>query len=421
MKRFRHPGWARRHPAAPVTAGYVAVALVLGFMSKDLRWFGGAISSVSSSSAIAILSAIASGMMALTAIVFSLLFVTLQFGGTAYSPRLVNELSRGSFLGHALGIFTGTFVYALLAIRTVDIAGSPGINMPVIILALVWMLASVAVLVLQLPRIRGLSIGDLLVLVFGLGRRSAMRVYRASGDREPAAHPRPGGEIARTIRHVGEPKYLVGLDEGALASLAAEVGAVLFVHPAIGDAVVSGDPLIDIIEPERPMKEATLRRALWLGKQRTLVNDPAYAIRLLVDVAIRALSPAVNDPTTAVTVLDKLDGLLRLLAWRNLEDNALEDKDGRVVVVRAFSSWDDFVSLALSEIHFYGRDSVQVQRRLATLVRDLDEVLPDFRRPAIERLARWRLASLPKILHDGEAWTDPSALDRQGLGHPQMH
>lgn len=405
--------------SAPVTVGYVMLALLLGSFVDDLFGrFGTLVSPMSSASAIAILSAVASGMMAFTAIVFSLLFVAMQVGGSWYTPRLVSVLGENTFMGHALGIFTGTFVYALLAVRTVDIGGGPGINVPVIVVAFVWLLASIVMVVLMLPRIQGLAIADLLSVLHGRAAASLARLYPPFEDGgapgEPLDLPAPTGLL---VRHHGPPCYLTGIDVRALMRLTGAGGQVV-VYPAVGDAVLTGDILAAIVGGPGQGDERRLEKALWLDRERSLANDPAYAIRLLVDIAIRALSPAVNDPTTAVSVLDQIDGILRLWGWRALEDNGVADPEGTVRVVRAVASWDDILLLSLTEIHYYGRDSFQVQRRLVTLVQDLARQLPAVRRPALERFARWRAASMAPALSQADAWTDPSACDRQGLGHP---
>jgi uncharacterized membrane protein len=422
MQQFLHRGWLREHAMASIAAAYVVGALLLGAKGASLgaRLLGNIASAMSSASAVAILAAIASGMMALTAIVFSLVFSAMQISGASYSPRLVRVLGRRRMLGHALGLFTGTFLYALLAIRTVDLAGRSGTNLSVVIVALLWLLASVAALVLLIPHLRSLSIEDVLTTLYGHAADAAARVYAPAPHGAPAAAqaPAPDLPVTSVVLHAGRPLYLVGLDVRHLMRCAADAGAVVVVPPAIGDAVIAGDRLAVVLGASRPVAEARLRDGFWLGPDRTIDNDPCFAIRLLVDVAIRALSPAVNDPTTAVSVLDELDGLLRLLGQRRLEDHRMTDDHGVVRLVCAAPSWDDVVVLALTEIHQYGRDSFQVQRRLAALLRDVSEVLPAHRRAAIDRFARWRAASRSEVLHAAEAWADASACDRQGLGHP---
>lgn len=423
-RRFVHRGWLRAHANPLIACAYIAGALLLGAQGERL---GGAdvapyVSPMSSASAIAILSAIASGMMALTAIVFSLLLVALQLGNTVYSPRILRVLGDTTSTGHALGVFTGTFVYALMAVRTIDIAGGPGINVSFVIVAFLWLLASVVVLVLLVPRSRHFTIGDVLVALHRLASEAIGRVYPGDGPAIEVralerSRARPDLEATGELLHVGPPRYLVGLDVRRLADVGAEADAVISIPLAIGDPVSAGDRLATVHGATRPIAERHLRGAIWLGEERAAYNDPAYAIRLFVDIAIRALSPAVNDPTTAVMVLDHLDAVLRELGRRHLEDDTAFDDHGALRVVRAVPSWDDLVALALTEIHQFGRDSVQVERRLATLLRDLPEHVPPERRPAIEQFGRWRARSLVEVVHDARGWIEPTAIDPQGIGH----
>ena len=155
-----------------------------------------------------------------------------------------------------------------------------------------------------------------------------------------------------------------------------------------------------------------------LGVERTIEQDPAFAIRVMVDIAIRALSPAVNDPTTAVQVLDHLGDMLRLLGATPVPPPlASADVPSQGVVLRT-RRWDDVVELSFTEIRQYGGSSVQVVRRLRALLEDLrGRVLPE-RREAVED----ELARLDATI--ATHWSDTIDLDRartadgQGIGGP---
>ena len=181
-------------------------------------------------------------------------------------------------------------------------------------------------------------------------------------------------------------------------------------HP-VGDFVPSETPLIDVHggAPDDGA-ETELRGMVALGVERTIEQDPAFAIRIMVDIAIRALSPAVNDPTTAVQVLNHLEDLVRLIG------RTPEPPAGRVVVPAR--GWEEYLSLAVTEIRQYGASSVQVTRRLRALLEELREVVPPDRRVAVEG----ELARLDATVN--ERWGDSTDLDiagsadRQGIGGP---
>ena len=119
-----------------------------------------------------------------------------------------------------------------------------------------------------------------------------------------------------------------------------------------------------------------MREGIEFGEERTFEQDPKYAIRLLVDIAIKALSPAINDPTTAVQALDQIEDLLLRLGQRHLEIGKYYDGDGELRLVVPFPTWDDLVRLAFDEICFYGATSVQVMRRMNALIADLTRAVP---------------------------------------------
>ncbi len=130
-------------------------------------------------------------------------------------------------------------------------------------------------------------------------------------------------------------------------------------------------PLLNVFGARQPIDERKLRHRIEMGGERTFEQDPKYAIRLLVDIAIRALSPAINDPTTAVQALDQIGDLLLRLGQRQLEIGAFPDSDGKLRFVVPFPTWDDLVRLAFDEICSYGANSVQVMRRMNALISDL--------------------------------------------------
>jgi uncharacterized membrane protein len=392
-----------------VVLAYAGIAVVLGTRGHALAvdLFGPSRTLVSSASASQILSAIASGTMALTAIVFSLVFLGVQYTTSSYSPRIVNVFADRPFLSHALGILTGTFIYALIALRTVDISSGLGIDAYVVIGAFLWLAASVVVLAMLFPRLQRLSISQVIHDLQGVAHAAARRLFPDERARVAPVL----GSISQVVRHRGPPRYLVGLDDRRLVHDAREAGAVIEIPLAIGDVVMENDVLVRV-RGGRSIAPKRLAAAVWLATERNLANDPSYAIRLLVDAAIRALSPAINDPTTATTVLDEIEAILRSLAARDLENGISCDASGHARLVYETPRWDDLVELALAEIHQYGAESIQVEHRLAALLDDLVAAVPPERRPALERFAAWRATTL-----ESSVWLDATSADRTGLGH----
>jgi uncharacterized membrane protein len=153
-----------------------------------------------------------------------------------------------------------------------------------------------------------------------------------------------------------------------------------------------------------------------LGAERTFEQDPKYAIRLLVDVAIKALSAAINDPTTAVQALDQIEDLLMRLSRRSLTAGRSRDARGKIRLVFPVPSWEDFLVLAFDEIRFYGASSIQVMRRMRALLQNLIEHVPPERRAAVERYQERVDKGIRRAFEDLEDRKDALEVDRQGLG-----
>jgi uncharacterized membrane protein len=122
-----------------------------------------------------------------------------------------------------------------------------------------------------------------------------------------------------------------------------------------------------------------------MGAERTIEQDATFAFRVIVDIAIKALSRAINDPTTAVLAIDQLHRLLRAVGRRHLHDDVMRDASGDLRVVYKTPNWDDFVQLSCREIRFYGAENFQVARRLRAMLENLQQALPEARWPALRK------------------------------------
>jgi uncharacterized membrane protein len=194
------------------------------------------------------------------------------------------------------------------------------------------------------------------------------------------------------------------------------VNGVIEMRSAVGDTVVTSTPILRVHGGRQPIEERDLKRAIRMGTQRTFEQDPKYAVQLLRDIAIRALSPAVNDPTTAVQALDQIEDLLLRLGRRLLEVGEVRDRSGRLRLVFPVPSWEDFLDLAFSEIRSYGRESMQVMRRMKALLSDLIDALPKERAPALRSQQRRLDSAISRSFPDVEDQLEASAEDREGMG-----
>jgi uncharacterized membrane protein len=405
----------------PAVYAGAAIAAGLTFPRLELRFLPNLVAAVSASQATAIYSAIASGMIALTGIVFSLAFVMVQFSATAYSPRLTSLIARDPVLSHALGTFTATFLYAIAALAAVDRNGSghvPFFSLWVVVALLV---ASVAMFIALVQRMGALQINRVLVFTGDQGRAAIARTYPPATSAVLPAASNEFRALSRTLTlvHHGPPRSVQSVDLAALAAAAAVAGGVIEVVAAVGDTVVDSLPLLHVFGGRQPADERVLLAAITIGDERTSDRDPKYAIRLLVDIAIRALSPAINDPTTGVQALDQILDLLIRLSRHALEIGECRDAGGALRVVAPCPSWDDFLRLAFGEICACGATSVQVMRRMNALVADLLAAVPEARRPALVHWENRIQATIARSFPDEDDRLDASMADRQGLGVPR--
>jgi uncharacterized membrane protein len=196
---------------------------------------------------------------------------------------------------------------------------------------------------------------------------------------------------------------------------------VLVFQNGVGDFVHPHAPLLEVRGSSPPPQNAgsDLEGMVALGRERTIEQDPAFAIRVMVDVANRALSAAINDPTTAVQVLDYLEDLLLVIGRADFSGRGVFlDPEGTPRVVLPSRGWEDYLALGLTEIRYFGGSSVQVVRRLrALLLRLREHVLPEHLAAVEEELARLD-ATVSERFHEGVDLDRARAPDRQGLGGP---
>jgi uncharacterized membrane protein len=405
----------------PAIYAGVAMAAALTFPRFESRIFPGLVASVSVSAATAIYSSIASGMLALTGIVFSLTFVMVQFSATAYSPRLVLWIARDAVISHAIGVFIATFLYAIAALVGVDRNGAgkvPFVSAWVVVFLL---LASVGMFICLIQRISLLQVNRMLIFTGDQGRQVITTMYPpvATPATVTESHQFRALPCNQTLIHHGRPRSIQAVDVAALVNLAKVSGGTIEMVAGVGDTVVELTPLLRVFGAERPIDERKLLDAIVIGAERTFEQDPKYAIRLLVDIAIKALSPAINDPTTAVQALDQIEDLLLRMGQRCLEIGTHRDSDGKMRLVVPFPTWDDLVRLAFDEICAYGATSVQVMRRMNALVTDLAQAVPEERRPTLRHWDSRLKALIARSFADSEERLEALEEDRQGLGVPR--
>ena len=223
------------------------------------------------------------------------------------------------------------------------------------------------------------------------------------------------------MTYIGKPRTVASLDVASLVAQAREARGTIVMACAVGDTLVEGTSILRVRGGKETIQEHGLRKAINTGTERTFEQDPKYSIHLLADIAVRALSPAVNDPTTAVQALDQIEDLLRRLGCRRLEIGELRNQEGRLRLVIPVPTWEDFLDLSFSQIRSYGATSMQVTRRMKALLSDLINALPEGRRTSVRRQQKRLDATIARAFPDSDDQLEASTEDREGFGATRRH
>ena len=380
---------------------------------------------ISVASAQAFLSAVASGMIALTGIVFTIGLVMVQFSAIAYSPRLVLLLARDPKLFHSLGVFIATFTYSLAVLLNVDRNGSEAVPLISGFVVAGLLLVSMLLFSALMKGLSDLQITYVLHVIGDKGREGIREMFQRLDEKAKNQSKREQetcnvsklGPVVQTLRYFAAPRTITSFDIDDLVSQAKQAGAVIVMACGVGDTLVENTLLLQVHGAKTALPESNLMGTIHSGFERTSEQDPKYPIRLLVDIAIKALSPAINDPTTAVQAIDQIEDLLRRLGGRDLDAGYGWDADGVLRLVFPMPTWEDYLVLAFDEIRHYGAGSVQVMRRLKSALLGLaDSVTADTRIEAVQRY----LTQLDLTVDRSDLAADDQETarqeDRQGLG-----
>jgi uncharacterized membrane protein len=218
------------------------------------------------------------------------------------------------------------------------------------------------------------------------------------------------------IRHQGTSAIVLAVNLKRLMAEAEKSDGIIEFVPQVGDFVAVDEPLFNLYGGARSIDQDTLRGSVASGSERTLDQDPTFAFRIGVDIALKALSPAINDPTTAVLAIDQLHRLLRAVGRRHLRTDEIRSASGRLRLIFRTPNWEDFVHLAFSEIRACGSNNLQIVRRLRAMIENLVQTLPAYRHAALLR----ELSLLDREIERNFIYPEDLALarvaDAQGLG-----
>lgn len=377
---FHRPTRALRRDLAQLLCA--VTGLVLGMLAPLVT----AGPQVAAGRVVSVLFTLGFGVVSLVSIIYSMLFLVVQFSASTFTPRL--GLFRDEpIVWRAFAFTVGVFVFCVtsgLAIGTRERV-SAFVPCAAMILTLV---ALGLMRTLQMRAFHSIQLGHALTAITDRARRLHDGLYPRPHVPDGTAVPRAEATGAGVAVHwAGPPAVLQGIDVPALMDIARENDSVVAFRVAPGTTLSGGTLLAEVTV--RGPSEAELMAALSTGVERTFGQDPELPFRLLADIALRALSPAVNDPATAVEALERLEDLLTRLADRDLDIGRFHDPAGRLRVSVPAPGWDRYVRIAVDDVVIAAAGSPMALRAMRDMLRRLAERTPEGRRAVVDDRLRW--------------------------------
>lgn len=319
----------------------------------------------------AILSAVATSMITVAGLTFSITMLTLQLASSQFGPRLLRNFMRDRGNQVVLGTFISTFVYCLLVLRTVKgVEGSSFVPHLAVAIGVVLAVAGLAVLIYFIHHTA--SSIRIETLLASLADETAATIDRLFPEKIGHGEPQqevdpPDFSAGLTIRPRSS-GYVQSVDSDALLLLATEEDLVVSVSARPGTFVTERDPLLRVVASKALAEEKgdALRATLIVGTERTPYQDLDFSIRRIVEIAQRALSPGINDPTTALYCIDRLREALMRLAGRDMPSSWRHDERGRLRIVAAPVSFETLAAGAFAAVLHYSGSDPDVLQALAS-------------------------------------------------------
>jgi len=374
----------------------------------------------SSSTASTVLSAIVGAMAALTGFVVTVTVLVVQMVIGSFSARYMRICYRDAWLKGTLALLIGTLAFSFSLLRRIESNFVPNIGVSVAgALVIAGLVAFLYFFDRFLHRLRPVAVTEIAARALGRDFRADVALLRAEDDMFTGPL-HPAGEKPTLVVHSRRTGAIQAMNVQAMAACARRHNCLLVLHHYVGDFVGTGDALVEVYG--QLASDSTLERKLlgWVafGAERTIDQDPAFALRIMVDVAGKALSAAINDPTTATQVLDYLTECLSLIGKTDLSGRQWQPGDATRGLIIPVRRWEDFLALGTTEIREYGATSIQVPRRMRAMLERLsEEVLPEHRAAVEQELAR--LDGTVAQSYSGSPDLDRAGTaDQQGIGGP---
>lgn len=395
------------------TLAAIAVVRLLYRIEMSVGW----VSPVDPDTARAVLGTLASSLLTTIVFICSALLLAVQLASASLTPRIIAVVFRDSATKFCLTFLVFTFTFALAALLRIK-GTVPLLTTHTAVYSCLLCLAAFFFLIDHLGKT--LRPSGALRAAAWLGRHVLESVYPQRSMESPQGTSRDVAEVLAGKPTATIPNrkdgVVLAFDEAGLLSLAQRADCVIEMVPQVGDHVAVGDPLFRVFRGGATLAPEALCHSVAVGQERTLEQDPTFAFRIMVDIANKALSPAINDPTTAVLALDQIHHLLRIVGDRYLDTGNVRDASGRLRLVYRTPDWEDFVRLAVTEIRHFGGQSIQVVRRLRAMLDNLIEALPESRAARLRQELALLHRSTERFFSEPEDRALAEIGDSQGVG-----
>lgn len=399
---------------------WAAASLLLALLAAPLarqldQLTGWTLFNYSPDGARTLLGALAGSMLTFIVFVLSATLIVVQLAAGQLTPRVIGIVFAMPRVKLTLAFFTFTFTYTLAALGRVE-DRVPDLHVGIAVILNLLCIMAFFLFVQNLST--GLRPTSIMRLVADHGCSVIEYVYPTPHDAsrvDSASVHRPAVVSGQLIEYSGRPGVIMAFSAADLARRAEAANATVELVPQVGDFIADGDPLFRV-SPDRPISANALRACVAVGAERTMDQDPRFVFRILVDIASRALSPAINDPTTAVQAIDQIHHLLLVLGRRHLDHAQVRDHKGVVRLVFGTPDWPDYVLLAVAEIRQFGRGSLQVDRRLRAMLEHLLEALPESRQTALKEELTLLGSGVERTFQDEADRKRAGVGDYQGVG-----
>jgi uncharacterized membrane protein len=344
---------------------------------------------------------------------FGSLLVAIQVAGGQYTPRIIaTTLLRDNAIRSTVAYFVFTLLFA---VRVSARMGGEVVHQLNTLTAMILGLVSIVVFLYLIDYAARFLRPVSIVKCVGESGLAVIKSVYPEATRPPGSVITPSRPVVpdRIVVNSGASGIVLAVDLDGLEEAARSAKGIIEFVPLVGDFVGADEPLFRLYGAAGAIDDRMLLAAVALGSERTVEQDPTFAFRILVDIAIKALSPAINDPTTAVLAIDQLHRLLRHVGLRLLSREVI-GYEGRLIF--RTPNWEDFVHLTCTEIRHCGAGSIQIMRRMRAMLENLMQTLPPHRHAELYR----QMELLDRTVEEHYSFPEDRMLariaDSQGLG-----